>query len=60
MASGVRDGGTMGFIYILGVIGGAVYYIGQATGFWTGVLGLLKGFVWPAFAVYGLLKFLGM
>jgi hypothetical protein len=60
MASSVRDGGTMGFFYVLGVIGAAVYYIAQATGFWMGVLGFLKGLVWPAFVVYGLLKFLGV
>jgi len=46
--------------YCLGFIGAAVYYISTATGFWTGVLGILKALVWPAFLVYGLLKYLGM
>jgi hypothetical protein len=46
--------------YFLGFIGSAVYYITTATGFWMGVLGVLKAIVWPAFLVYGLLKFLGM
>jgi len=46
--------------YGLGFIGAAVYYISTATGFWMGVLGLLKALVWPAFLVYGLLKVLGM
>ena len=41
-------------------IGAAVYFIGQATGFWMGVLGFLKAMVWPAFVVYGFLKFLGV
>jgi hypothetical protein len=41
-------------------IGAAVYFIGQATGFWMGALGFLKALVWPAFVVYGLLKFLGV
>lgn len=49
-----------GAIYGLGMIGSAVYYISTATGFWNGVLGFLKALVWPAFLVYGLLKFLGM
>ena len=49
-----------GGIYCLGVIGAAIYFISQATGFWMGVLGLLKALVWPVFVVYGLLKFLGM
>ncbi len=46
-------------VYGLGFIGAAIYYISHATGFWTGVLGLLKAIVWPAFLVYELLKFLG-
>ena len=56
----VSDGGTAGCAYFMGVIGAAVYFIGQATGFWMGVLGFLKALVWPAFVVYGLLKFLGI
>ena len=47
-------------IYGLGFIGAAVYYISTATGFWMGVLGVLKAIVWPAFLVYNSLKFLGM
>lgn len=47
-------------VYGLGVIGALVYYIATATGFWIGVLGILKAFVWPAFVVYELLKFLHM
>jgi hypothetical protein len=47
--------GTGGAIYGLGVIGAAVYYIQNATGFWSGVLGVLKALVWPAFLVYRLL-----
>ena len=42
--------------YGLGVIGAAVYYISVATGFWVGVLGVLKALVWPAFLVFELLK----
>lgn len=49
-----------GLIYGLGFIGAAIYYISTATGFWIGVLGVLKAIVWPVFLVYGLLKFLGM
>jgi hypothetical protein len=47
-------------IYCLGFIGSAVYYITTATSFWMGILGVLKAIVWPAFLVYGLLKFIGM
>ena len=49
---GGRSGG--GAVYCLGVIGAAIYYISTATGFWVGVLGVLKAFVWPAFLVYWL------
>lgn len=52
--------GSASAVYGLGFIGAAVYYISQATSFWTGVLGFLKAMVWPAFLVYGALKQLGL
>lgn len=48
-----------GFGWFLGFVGAAIYYIQTATGFWVGVLGILKAIVWPAFLVYELLKFIG-
>jgi hypothetical protein len=45
-------------VYGLGLIGALVFYIQQADGFWSGVLGILKALVWPAFVIYDLLKFL--
>jgi len=51
--------GPAGAVYVLGVVGAAVYYISHAAGFWMGVIGFLKAFVWPAFLVYGLLSLLG-
>jgi hypothetical protein len=53
-----RRGGGGGLIFFLGWIGALIYYVQTATGFWAGVLGILKSFVWPAFVVYELLKFL--
>ena len=47
-------------VYGLGFIGAAIYYISTATGFWVGVLGVLKAIVWPAFLVFALMKSLGM
>ncbi|MEN9713974.1 MAG: hypothetical protein RLZZ164_638 [Actinomycetota bacterium] len=38
--------------YFLGMVGAAIYFVSHATGFWDGVLGLLKAIVWPAFLVY--------
>jgi len=52
--------GCAGAVYGLGFIGAAVYYISTATGFWMGVLGVLKAIVWPAFVVFDLLKFLAV
>jgi len=49
-----------GMIYVFGFIGALIYYISTATGFWVGVLGILKALVWPAFLVYELLKFVGV
>jgi len=49
-----------GGFYGLGFLGSAIYFISTATSFWTGVLGILKAIVWPAFLVYELMKFLGM
>lgn len=46
-------------VYGVGIIGAAIYYISMATGFWMGVLGVLKALVWPAFLVYEALKSLG-
>jgi hypothetical protein len=51
---------TSGAVYGLGLIGAWVYFIGHATTFWIGVLGFLKGIVWPAMLVYEALKYLNM
>lgn len=56
MGCGACGGG--GAVYGLGLIGAAVYYISQATGFWMGVVGFLKALVWPGFLVYEAFKFL--
>lgn len=60
MTSQHRAGGAGGgAVYFFGLIGAMVYYIQASDGFWSGVLGVLKAFVWPAFVIYDLLKFLG-
>jgi hypothetical protein len=48
-----------GATYFLGFIGSAIYFVSTSTGFWNGVLGVLKSLVWPAFLIYELFKFLG-
>lgn len=52
--------GGGGAVYGLGFIGSAIYFISTATGFWVGVLGILKALVWPAFLVFEIMKYLGM
>jgi hypothetical protein len=53
-----RSAGGGNAVYGLGLIGALVYYIQQADGFWSVILGILKAIVWPAFVIYDLLKFL--
>ena len=58
--SAMNDCGCGGAIYILGFIGAAIYHIMNATGFWNGVLGVIKSLVWPAFLVFELFKLVGV
>lgn len=44
-------GSNMSCIYLLGFIGAAIYFIGQAATFGAGVVGFLKALVWPVFLV---------
>jgi len=53
-----QGGGGSAAVYGLGLIGAAFYFIGTATDFWMGVVGLLKAIVWPAFLVYQAFAFL--
>jgi hypothetical protein len=52
--------GAGGAVYGLGMIGAWVYFIGQAATFGLGLLGFLKGIVWPAFLIFEALKYLQM
>jgi hypothetical protein len=54
----IRQGGASEAVYGMGLIGAWIYFIGHATTFWLGVLGIFKGIVWPAMVVYELLKYL--
>ena len=56
----VYQRGASEAVYGLGLIGAWVYFIGHAATFWLGVLGFLKGIVWPALLVYEALKYLNM
>jgi hypothetical protein len=47
-------------VYAFGLFGAWYYYITTATSFWIGALGILKGFLWPAFLVYEAMRALGL
>ena len=51
--------GSGGALYGLGFLGALVYYLTTATSLLGGVFGVIKAILWPAFLVYGLLKFIG-
>lgn len=59
MAKEVSGSVPAGAVYALGLIGAAVYYISTATGFWMGLLGVVKALVWPAIMVFEAFKTLG-
>lgn len=46
-----------GAVYGMGFVGAAVYFIQHASGFWVGVMGVLKAIIWPAFLVYKFFEF---
>ncbi len=46
-------------LYGLGFLGALVYYLTTATSLLAGVLGVVRAILWPAFLVYGVLKFIG-
>ncbi len=56
MKSEIQNNAPQSAIYGLGIIGAAVYFISNSTGFLMGLFGLLKALVWPAFLVYEMLK----
>jgi len=44
--------------YGFGIIGAAIFFVGQATTFGAGLIGFLKAIIWPVYFVYEVLKFL--
>lgn len=50
--------GGLSALYGLGIFGAIYYFLQHAVGFWPVVLGILKGFFWPAFVVFKVLELL--
>ncbi len=55
---GGGNGGS-GFLWFMGTLGAAIYYVQAATTFGEGIIGLLKALIWPLFLVYHLLQMVG-
>lgn len=55
---GMNNNGTSGFVYVLTIIGAAIYFIQHSTTFWGGVLGFLKALIWPLLVIYKVLEIL--
>jgi len=47
-------------VYGLGLIGALVYFLGQATNFTEGLIGIFKSLVWPAYFVYQIFQQWGL
>ena len=60
MKKEMQGNAPAGAVYGMGFIGAVIYFIVHATGFWMGLLGILKAIVWPVFLVYELFKYLGV
>ena len=59
MSCTIKEHGKGGCAYFLAFLGAAVYYLSTATGFWSGVWGIIKALLWPAFLIHALLRFIG-
>jgi len=46
----IHEGGS-GAVYGLGMIGAAIYFISNSSGFWMVILAILKAIIWPVFLV---------
>ena len=66
MAEGKRtvnvypDRHTSSGLYLLTVIGAAVYFVVHADGAGEAILGILKALVWPAFVVYRAMELMNL
>jgi hypothetical protein len=56
----MKDKSVSGPIYGMAFLGALVYYIHMATGFWEGVLGVLKAVFWPGVLIYKVYELLKM
>jgi len=53
----MKGASPAGPFYGLGIVGAMIFYIQQADGFFPIIWAIIKAFIWPAFFVYDVLKF---
>jgi hypothetical protein len=56
----MKDNGIFGGIYGMAFVGAAIYFIQNATTFWSGAFGFFKAVFWPAVLMYKLLEAIKM
>ena len=59
MSDRIRHYTSPGAVYVLGLIGSAVYFLQQASGAGEIIAALLKALIWPALLAYYLFKLIG-
>lgn len=52
------NAGTAGWFWFLGGLGALAYFWQYVTSFSTGIVAIIKAFVWPAFLIFHFFKFL--
>lgn len=58
MAKEVQNNASGGFLYFMGFLGAAIFYIGKAASFGAGIVGFLKAIIWPLFIVLEAFKYM--
>jgi len=55
-----KSSGPWGGVYFMTVVGAAVYFIQNTSGFWNVVWAIIKAFFWPGFVVHRALDLLNI
>lgn len=56
----VTQNGPLGFALFLAYLGAAVYFVNQASGFFSIIWAFIKAIVWPAILVYQAMQAAGV
>ena len=58
MAKEVSNNASGGFLYFMGFLGAAIFFIGKAASLGAGIVGFLKAIIWPLFLVLEAFKYM--